>query len=450
MADGSQDQALTAEKKKKLEEFFQHIISNAPVDFTSQEIQDIQNAVSTMLERIRTRVNSRGIFNIDRIVPSGSITEKLAIWKFNEGNHYLEFDFLAVLKNVIKQSENHISLQFCQGCIRLVTPLVESERLRQYYNRQYSNNGYEFIAKNLNSKDVISDLFLNEINCCLTSSCDCLCLRCDKDQNIGRLYSISLLPSSVEQRHGCGECTVDMPTGTLHVKTDINIKHDLFVHDPCQCSLILQWTSKAKTLSAPDKLLLQKPQPISSLPIYVDFLPALESLKPTSPGPGDEHDFFIVPKSCNVCYDHYGYNKCRWRKSWCMAEIYAITNKMSDKHRRCYQIMKYLVEVGWFRSLSNYHIKTAVLRHHTTCSNITDDCVDCVMETFRDLRQAYETEDLLSYQSNLNIFEGLSGLNDCTRDCERLITMLCSVSFTDSWENYICISEKRRYDRLTA
>ena len=34
-----------------------------------------------------------------------------------------------------------------------------------------------------------------------------------------------------------------------------------------------------------------------SLPIYVDFQPARESLKPTSSCVGKEHDYFIVPKT---------------------------------------------------------------------------------------------------------------------------------------------------------
>ena len=273
--DGSQDQAVTPEQREKLEEFFQHIISHAPVDFVNQEIQDIQHAVYTLLEKIRTRVNSRGIFNIDRIVPSGSMTEKLAIWKFYKRNYYLELDFLAILKNTIKQCENQISLQDCQGCITIVNPPVEPERLMHYYNREH-----KFTAEILKDKGVISDLFLNEINCCLTTSCDCLSLHCDRDK---RLNKVALRPSAVEHKHGCGECTVDMPTGTLHVNTKITIHRGSL--RPDSCSLIFQWTSKTKSLSAPDDLLLQKPRPISSLPIYVDFLPALESLKPTSPGP---------------------------------------------------------------------------------------------------------------------------------------------------------------------
>ena len=174
---------LESEQREKLEEFFHHIISNAPVDYTNQEIKDIHNAVSIMLERIRTRINRRGIFNIDRIVPSGSAAEKTSLWKFSDGNHYLEFDFLSVLKNTIKQCKKKTSRKHCQGCITLVKPPVKLERLKQYHNKD------EFSAKNLNDRFVISDLFLNEINYCITSSCDCLSLQCDKVEY--KCYKIS-------------------------------------------------------------------------------------------------------------------------------------------------------------------------------------------------------------------------------------------------------------------
>ena len=170
--------------------------------------------------------------------------------------------------------------------------------------------------------------------------------------------------------------------------------------------------------------MLQKPKPIFSLPIYVDFLPALESLKQNSPG--SEHGSFIVPKRCNVCYDDKPFRSLRdrWRKSWCMAEIQAITHEMSNKHRRCYQIIKYLPD----KYLPNYHIKIVALRHHTTCSDTTDDCVDSVMEMFLDLVHAYKTQKLLLYQSNINIIIEYN-LNKLY-DCERYINKLCSVSVT--------------------
>ena len=445
-------QPLESEQREKLEEFFQIIISNASVDFTNKEIQDIQNAVSIMLEKIRTRVNSRGIFKIDRIVPSGSMSEKSSLWK-GRRDHYLELDFLAVLINSIKECEMKRSVLSCEGCIAIDKPPVEYEILRQYYNID------EFTAESLKNRLVINILFMNEINRCLTSSCDCLSLKCN-NKNSGYGYcTISLRPSSVEHKHGCGDCTVDMPTGTLHVNTDTNI--DQSSRGPNSCSLIFQWNSKTMALSAPDRWLLQTTC-VPSLPIYIDFLPALEYLKPTSPDrccciwgtspcAEEKHDFFIVPKSCNVhdpnrawdfliyMYGHVAEIKYIWRKSWCMAEIHAITNKVSHKHRRCYQIMKYLSENS-AHEIPNYDIKTVVLHHHTTCSDTTDICVDCVMRIYRDLLQAYTKKELLSYQSNLNIYykskskEGPFLMKD---RCKKQIDKLCSVSITDTRNTFV-------------
>ena len=421
-----------------MEEFFKHNISNATVNYTNPEIQDIQTAMDTMLERLRTRVNSRGIFNISRIVHSGSMAEKTSLWKYrkciakspgeeeqNSSRYFMELDNLAVLENAIKQCEDITTR--CRGCIKIVNAPVDLERLAQFYLIED-----RFNAESLKDIYVISELFLNEINDCLASSCDCLSLQSNEK-------NISFRPLSVEHKGGCGECTVVMPTGTLRVNTSVAVEK--FSSDPNNCSLIFLWTSKAKTLSAPCPMLLQKPQPISSLPIYVDFLPTLESLQPTA-GAEDEHDFFIVPKHCIVwCYDDR-YQK--WRKSCCMDEINAFTTKMSEKHKICYKIMKYFAETMLPPScfMTNYHIKTAVLRHHTTCVDTTDDCVDCVMVIYRDLQHAYQTQELLSYQSNLNIFNKsasfiIDASVDAKRRCEGFIHSLCSVAISDTWESFI-------------
>ena len=422
---------LEPEQRLKLKEYFQHIISNATIDFTQDEMKDIQTAMKTMLERIRTRVNSRGIFNIARVVPAGSMCEQTSLWKFNwftKGGHFIEFDFLAQLNNLTHQCTKQTAEIECKGCIKIVKPPLDLERVRQCY----SDRENEFNAVSLEDKEVISDLFLNEINYCLTSACNCLTFQCENDYGD---YSISLRPSSEHNKHGCGECTVDMPSGTLLVNTTIVIEQDS--RGPNKCQLVFQWTSKAKSLSAPDELLLQEPQPVSQLPIFVDFLPALESLTPSSSGAGEEHGFFIVPKRCNVCDIFADDDDNRWRKSWCIAELNAFTTDMSDKHRRCYQIIKYLLEINPVLKLPSYHIKTIVLRHHTECTDTTDEIVQCILKIYQDLHQAYETVKLLSYQSNLNILKKSFSYSGYKDTCEDFIYTLCSVSVTDTWETFI-------------
>ena len=197
--------------------------------------------------------------------------------------------------------------------------------------------------------------------------------------------------------------------------------------------MILQWTSSVNSLSAPNRLLLHKSLQISSLPIFVDFLPALESLKPTTSGAVDKHDFFIVPKGCNVCRPDDG--NTRWRLSSCRVELDVFDNEMSDKHRRCYQIMKFLSK-GTSSVFTNYHLKTVVLNHHTTCSDTTDECVECVFTVFRDILRAYTTFELMSYRTNLNLLEGRIRIS--TKDgCEKLLAKLSSVTETESWESFV-------------
>ena len=346
---------LNQRQHKQLKSFFQHIVSNSTVDFSIQEIQDIQDAVHEMLERIRTRVNNRGVFNIIRIVPTGSMSEGTAIWKYYGREPYLEFDYLGVLKESVRQCEGQSDYQICTGCIRIRNPPVKFTLLPQHV--------LDLIGKRLSKinptqvcidKKMINEIFLYEINNCLASSCDCLTLHCERNK-------FSFEPSSVDNNDGCDTCTVDTPTGTLSVNTNKAVDISLFSVRPNKCSLVLKWTSKTKSLLAPDKLLQQK-QPIISVPIS-EYT----------------HDYFVVPKSCNVCkFDDY-----KWRKSWCIAEIQAFKTEMSEKHRRCYQITKY------HQNLSKpYLIKNVVIQHSITCSDTSDNYVDCVIKVYQDILNA--------------------------------------------------------------
>ena len=429
----------TAEQKYKLNLFFKRIYSKASVDFSSAEIQDIQYAVYQLLERIKTKVNERGIFNIRRIVSSGRMAENTSIWKYdiNADNHYLEFDFLADLRTRTCIAPE-INPNDCQAC-RKVYPPVDFVQLGRLYGntREYNARTPKDAALN------ISQLFLTEINCCLTSLCDCLSPLNTK-MNDNKILS---RPAYSESEHiaGCGVCTVDMPTGTLSVNTEIPIVQNF--DDPNGCSLIFLWTSKAESLSAPNKLLLHRPQRITSLPIYVDFLSALEALQPSTSffvevfryfsASVGEHDYFVVPKQCNV---HQKYSE-NWRKSFCMAELDAFTTKMSDKHKRCYQVMKYLLGMRWPCS-NGYHIKSIVLQHHTKCSDTSNDYTECVFKMCLDLVQSYEAKKLLSYKANHNIFAQTQFKEPLQAKCKQLLNEMLSVSSTDSWGDFV-----RRLDK---
>ena len=221
--------SLRGEQKEKLEEFYRYITANASVDFTQQEINDIQNATHTMLERLKSRVNERGIFKIARTLSSGSMNEKTSLWKYYEGDPYLEFDYLAVLENAIKQHEDQNK---CRACVKLTNIPVDLQQLRKYYDNETLN------ANKLENKRAINELFLNEINKSLSSLCECLSLNIynyeTKDKKpstdsppppgIGTILYVGghyILFQQSPMRHGCEICTVKTPTGTVSVNTTV-------------------------------------------------------------------------------------------------------------------------------------------------------------------------------------------------------------------------------------
>ena len=60
---------LDEAKKSMLNGLFDEIVSKVSVDYDNHELRDIKAAVHTMLDRVVTRVNERGLFSISRIQP---------------------------------------------------------------------------------------------------------------------------------------------------------------------------------------------------------------------------------------------------------------------------------------------------------------------------------------------------------------------------------------------
>ena len=95
--------------------------------------------------------------------------------------------------------------------------------------------------------------------------------------------------------------------------------------------------------------------------------------------------------------------------------------------------MKYLTNIR------KYLIKNAVLQHSTTCSDTSDNYVDCVIEVYQDIVNAFKSKEFLSYQSNINI---LSNTYHAYRRknkayYQEFLTQLHSVSETDTFDSYV-------------
>ena len=144
-------------RTKKLNKLLDEVVTKVSIDYGNQEIRDIQTAVHTMLERVVTRVNERGMFKISRIVPCGSMVERTTVLKFDyEKEIYTEFDFLANLEyspNIIFRDHG------CGQCVKvseLPVPVEAMSKLQEY-DHMFSRIGTVSRSDNL---------FWREINTC--------------------------------------------------------------------------------------------------------------------------------------------------------------------------------------------------------------------------------------------------------------------------------------------
>ena len=428
---------LSRRKKDKLNTYFEELVTEAGVDFSNTEIQDIQSAVSEMIERIKTGINKRGLFSISRTEHCGSMAEKTAMWKcaILSNQPYIEFDFLAVLKAACDIEP------VSQECFLVNTPPMNLDLLEKYYGSLYSS----YLENEREEKDIVQNCFIRETDNCLAS---CGCQEVIYPSQIYMLeYTFEPSSTCSKTQQGCDKCTVDRPTGTLRVKTSVKMGGIL------DCTLVFQWTSKAKTLYTRDRYCLPKIEKMDNVTIHIDFLPAIEVFKskqmsadvaacsssgsvlnPTSSE--DEHLCFLVPKRCDVCHKYD-----TWRRSGCRTEIDTIVNKMSDKHRKCYQVLKHLN--GLTRDLyrfNNYHLKVAMLHHNSSCADAGEDCAECVFKVLDELQHAYETRQLKSLHSQANLFQLADSFicNYCRKLISKLKGAMCSaVSESDSVSSFL-------------
>lgn len=412
-----------SEAKERFNEFCENVSSNIAVDYSNREIQDIQEAVLEMLTRTKDNVNKRGVFKIDRKQPAGSMAEKTALitsksflflkedlhtetWHLHtETWPYLEFDFLAVLEkpdNLMTESQN------CEGCLCVSGDVWDKELATRYghYRKHHELYGTNYVP--LHSDDIIranfaDDIFVNELRQSLVS--DCRCFSCSFTLTCpGPMFH----PSSAADQTGCERCCVTKRTGKLHISDS---------HIPWEnCSLMFMWTSNEMSLKDLDGNTLENRQ----LLILIDFLPALEIFKTQINVKQSEHECFLVPKKCNACWAY------TWRISNCLAEIDTIVNKMSNKHKRCYLVLKCICKYDNCspdRLLNSYHVKTIVLYHAVTCTDTSEDCYRCVIEILEELRKAYRTRVLIAFGLTVNLFSD-PDKNKFLKDSEKSVDKL--------------------------
>ena len=393
----------------KLNILFENIVENASVDYAKGEVLDIQAAVKRVLEKVTMRMNHRGIYKISHVQPCGSMAEKMSVIKTataiplnyinSKSGRHIEFDFFAVLEKPCKIKSDKV----CPGCLDRDGPAFDSERLGKLCAYDSHILEYQFLQSNPLYWEGTADVFKKELNYCLASGCNCFSFVYRKIECIHADFSFK---STTQGTGGCSECTITMDTGYLQVASKVNI-------GPMHCSTLLVWTSHARSLIDIDDDTLQPTEPIKILPIYVDFLPAVRIFRKTEKVCDLEHNYLIVPKRCNLCYKN-------WRVSDSLQEVDFVLNKMSDKHRMCFKVLKFITE---HKLLNAYYLKLVVIYHSNNCSDSSKDCVNCVTDILNNLLQAFKNGVLMSFHGNYNVLS-LFKWNTDQNKIEQLIKCL--------------------------
>lgn len=392
-----------------LQKFFDDIVTNAAIDYGSDEIQDICCAVGELVRRYAENFKEQGLpFKILRIQPCGSMVEKTGMWKTkmtrvedkgpfktDEYTPYLEFDYLAVFE---KSRDMTITAGRCSGCktvngslgVNFYNDLKRSGKIDlEEYDKKFDKEVLR------NSPGAINKMFKDSLRTSIVSLCGCFHLEKYKPELfISNTYSV-VNTSTDGLPNKCDNCTIYKKSGYLQLES---------MGYPVNCSFMLNWTSKTKNLFAPRFSSLIKSKQIDKISIHVDLLPAIELVK-TIPGALTlEHDYFIVAKRCSL----NRYNIRNWRTSYCLNEIDMSLTKTSIGHRNCQMVIKYLFEQLNLRFdvspwLNGYHGKTAILSHSRTCLRKDGKYKTCVIAIIKDLFNAY-------YNSNLKPHFGTGNL----------------------------------------
>ena len=386
-------------RDRRLKTFYESILRNAALNFNNKEIQDIQTAVRLMLERVTAQMNAKLPFKISYIQPCGSMEEKASILKSEwvpydyNGERltkYIEFDYLAI----IDKSDDVRLEGSCPGCRFGIESILKQ------------GNGDKFPLG-----DGSDDVFNSQLGRSTASLCSCFSLVFHRDEPyLPTAFSFEPANPNI---NGCPSCTVTMDTGCLTVMPNV-------INDDHGCSLILLWTSYVSSLSDFDcNDTLQTTKQIKYLPIHIDFIPARKISGQQING---SNPLFLVPKRCSYCGE-----QCRL--SDCLGEIEYFLNRVSEKHKKAYLIIKFIFQ--FLVHIPKYHLKIILFQHCKICTDTSEDYATCVLSILRELEQSYENGVLMAFRGNVNLLEGYK--NDWHNERSELNSIIKRLSNFKTW-----------------
>ena len=374
---------------------YDELLKTISIDYSSQEVQDLQRSVFELLTKLKDKINENRSFNISRIEPCGSMVEKTSVWKHTNGDKpfimipeeteldlYTEFDYLAVLETPDFSFGSHGR---CPLCLKAESSPITDDLLKKSWFGTIYKSGCEKFE--LDFLKILNSVILS---CDCMRNADCIIQDYMFRKNIFKQIMFQIVT-------GCDKCTVYTPSGKLQFLPAGIIP---------ATSLRFLWTSSSMSLhgvkkpNSPTRVHSESSH-IKYLPVFIDFIPSFRLFKPNTNKNELQYECFIVSKRCVAlsCDD-------TWRKSDCFAEIDHMLHTMSDKHRNCFKILKYFNQQEHdYDEVPSYHLKTIVLNHSLTCTNSSQDYQPCLNGIVRELKQAYDSCDLRCFSTRENLLK---------------------------------------------
>ncbi|XP_033750088.1 uncharacterized protein LOC117334518 [Pecten maximus] len=387
-----------------MERFVSEIQYNLFVDFKSQEIFEMKNAVETLLNNLAGSLRkTHPFFDVSRIVACGSMAEETRNWRRSDDGHYIiEFDYLAHLKYPPK-----FTLE--DGCSGFMLILDHQRHMDKYCNK------FKSLGK-LNALNQGRLAFAFNFDLLKSVSALCNCYRFDTAINIVdssnccKIFSHGTLYKMIQYSEECTCCKVTKETGVLRLATGTTTGSPYF-HG---CSLVFEWTSNTNKLTPQSGVRNEKP-----VIVLIDFVPAIELIQRKSELGSKflssmqhenmettedlEHHCFLVGKGCNK----KTHELC-WKISNCVREI-RILRETHVYHRYAYMIMKFINECLYSSFPlttgvpTTYKLKTAVLHHCMVCLGSPPNVMSCVQDILQFLSCSYSKQTLCNVTNGLNL-----------------------------------------------
>ena len=375
--------ARAKSKDRRLKTFYENILRNAPLNFNNKEIQDIQTAVRQMLERVTAQMNTdpESPFKISYIQPCGSMEEKSSILKSTVFPDLYNRNLLSLQSVWVPYDYNGVRLtKYIEFDYLAIIDLPDVVRL------EGSCPACRFGQESIRSQG--DHVFSSQLGRSMASLCSCFSLVFQGRNDDYQPPRFSFEPAN-PNINGCPSCTVTMDTGCLTVMPKV------INNNQGDSSLKLLWTSYVSSLSDFDcNDTLQTTKQIQYLPIHIDFIPARkisgQQIKRSNP-------LFLVPKRCFFC-------QCRCRLSDCLGEIEYFLNRVSEKHKKAYLIIKFISQ--FLVHIPKYHLKIILFQHCKICTDTSEDYATCVLSILRELEQSYENGVLMAFRENVNLLKG--------------------------------------------